>query len=262
MKYIAHRVFADNRPIEPIRHDGSVRLDGVELDIRSDQSGNPCIDHAPVFQLRSARRAQIPKSFQAASYFLAKRFPELNTLMLDVKSTAAAHSIGRHLATEQHPFKIAFNCWHDDDVQVLRSYLPDAVIYFCIVPIFSRRIPLGRFRDLYVCNSYPFVTSRTGFQPRHSKMNQHNVNVKLISPKRLNIHLPKGINGICVHRLFCNSDVAAYAEERGIGVSVYGLSAADKRKIARYRDFADYAIIGLDRSGRGRRTSNSRDSVT
>ena len=261
MQLIAHRVFADNRPFEPLSLHGGYHLSGVEMDVRSDERGKAFIDHAPVFQLRASRRRTIPKSLQGAVHYLANAYPDLDVLMLDVKSEAAAEAAGRYIAETPPPFRLVFNCWHGKDVAALRRYVPDAVVYFCIVPILARRIPKGRFRDLYVCNSFPFVSSRHRFEPKQGKTNRHNVNVKLLTKRRLNMYLPKGINGLCVHSMFCSDELADYAAEKGLGLSVYGLGASDRRRLDRISSFADYAIIGSRRAGRDRRTRNNPDSV-
>lgn len=261
MRVIAHRVFADNRPIELPRFGGALPPDGVELDIRVDADGRPQVYHGPVFKFRSARRVQIPKSLQAAAHFLTTEVPGLECLMLDIKSAAAADAVGQFIAKHPQELSLVFNCWHEDDVAILRSYLPDATIYYCIVPIFSRRVPKGRLRDLFVCNSYPFVTSRRSFMPRHGKDNQHNVNVKLIPARRLSMHLPRDIDGICLHKLFFSDEIAEFAAGRGLGLSVYGLSHKNKRRLSRIADAADYAIIGLPRPRRFRLPSNNRDKA-
>ncbi|MEO1490633.1 MAG: hypothetical protein AAFV19_00585 [Pseudomonadota bacterium] len=245
MQLIAHRVFADNRPIELPQFDGPVAPHGVELDIRADSEGRPQVYHAPVFNVRRSRRVRIPKSLQAAEHFLTSEAPDLECLMLDIKSAAAAEAVGRYVAENGMALPLVFNCWHEDDVATLRRYVPDAVIYYVIVPIVSRRVPRGRFRDLFVCNSYPFVSSRSAFTPRHDKANQHNVNVKLLSRKRsLRMTLPYGISGICVHKLFYSDDLVEMAGARGIGVAVYGLSQRNLRRLRRLEGKADYAIVG------------------
>lgn len=245
MQLIAHRIFADNRPIELPQFDGPVAPHGVELDIRADDDGNPLVSHAPVFRMRRWRKVQIPKSLKAAEHFLTNEVPELKCLMLDIKSSAAAEAVGRYVAQNGMALPMVFNCWHEDDVEILRRHVPDAVIYYVIVPIMSRRVPRGRFRDLFICNSYPFVSSRRAFTPRHDKANQHKVNVKLLSRKRsLHMALPRGITGICVHKLFFSDDLAEMAEGRELGVAVYGLSQRNTRQLRDLETKADYAIVG------------------
>ncbi|MEM1345445.1 MAG: hypothetical protein AAGI34_12815, partial [Pseudomonadota bacterium] len=58
MQIIAHRVFPDTNPIEPLATDAALPLAGVELDIRVDDAGNPVVYHAPLFLLRRHRLAQ------------------------------------------------------------------------------------------------------------------------------------------------------------------------------------------------------------
>lgn len=245
MQLIAHRVFADNRPIELPHFDGPVTPHGVELDIRADAEGRPQVYHAPVFNVRRSRRVRIPKSLQAAEHFLKLEVPDLQCLMLDIKSAAAAEAVGRYVAENGAALPIVFNCWHEDDVAILRRHVPNALIYYVIVPIVSRRVPRGRLRDLFVCNSYPFVTTRQSFTPRHDKANQHNVNVKLLSRRRsLQMTLPPGISGICVHKLFFSDSLARLAEDRDLGVAVYGLSQRNTQRLRRLEGKADYAIIG------------------
>lgn len=261
MHLIGHRAFDDEKPIQPFQVDGAGRLSGVELDIRCNSEGALVIDHAPVFMLRSRRLKHIPKSIQAGLFFLANEFPGLNRLMLDVKSTRAAAALGAYLADHPQPFALVFNCWHGDDVAAIRTHLPEAEIYYCLAPIFSRRVPQGRFNDLYLSNSFPFFSSRRRFKPALGKPNRHNLNVKLISSKKLEAHLPDDIDGICVHRLFCGAELQAFAGLRKLGVAVYGIAGFDAKQLAKVAPFADYAIIRSGKQGRRRRSRNSHGTL-
>ena len=263
MRFIAHRVFGDHQPIQPIESVRSLPLHGVELDVRLSTSGEPVIDHAPVFMLRSHRRAQIPKSFHAAIHFLSTRLPTLEYVLLDIKSGEAASAVGLYLAgRDDLPFEVIFNCWHADDVLALKAALPDAFVLFCLAPVFTRRIPRGRFRDLYLFNSFPFVHSRQGFRPKEDKPNRHNINVKLISRETLNAYLPRAIDGLCVHRVFCAPELVAFAQSRGLKVAVYGLRYEKPAMLDRVRPFADFAMVRGTRRARPKAPSNSLDSVT
>ncbi len=257
MRVIGHRVFKDDEPIRPFRTDGTRRLDGVELDIRSDENGMVWVDHAPIFQLRSRRLAHIPKSFHAAVHFLSEEIDDLEILMLDIKSAAAARALGRYLEGRHLPFSLVFNCWHADEVVALREYLPAAQIFFCLAPIFAKRIPKGRFRDLYVSNSFPFLSTSRKFKPKLDKTNRHNLNVKLISSREFEAHLPDGIDGVCVHRMFCRPELISFSRRQSLGISVYGLAASKAKKLDRVSAFADYAIISGRRQAQPETPTNN-----
>ncbi len=242
LRLIAHRVFADEAPLAPIRLVGGAPCSGVELDIRCAADGEPWVYHAPVFQIRTERRKRVPKPFGAAMRFLAEHTPWVEVVLLDVKSMEAAAAVSRHLAYNPPPFEVVFTCWHPDEAAVLRLRLPEARILFCVAPIFARRAP-RRLRDLYVYNSYPFVSSRRRFAPKLGKENRHNINVKLICSRRLAAALPRQIDGLCVHRIFCSDDLPAFAEQRGLELAVYGLDIKREARLREVGAFADYAII-------------------
>ncbi|MFO7856514.1 MAG: hypothetical protein R6V44_15110 [Paracoccaceae bacterium] len=248
-RLIAHRVFDDGAPLGAASVADLDRFDGIELDIRCGEDGEPHIEHAPVFRLRS-RRKRVPQRFDAALEFLSARTPELRTVLLDLKSAAAADGVGRLLARNPPPFETVFNCWHAADVAALRRRLPSARVLFAVAPIFARRAPRGRLRDLYLCNSYPFLHHRRGYRPPEGKANGHGINVKLISTRRLSAFLPPAVDGLCVHRLFCNADLLDFARARGLGLAVYGLDPDKPERIARVAAFADYAIVSRPRKRR------------
>ncbi|MBY8977468.1 hypothetical protein KHP62_16770 [Rhodobacteraceae bacterium NNCM2] len=259
MRLIGHRVFKDDEPIRPFQTDGTLRLDGVELDIRCDSAGMVSVYHAPFFQLRSKRLAHIPKSLRAALHFLSEKIEGLSVVMLDVKSTKAADALGRYLTGVTLPFELVFNCWHGDDVAALRRHLPRAEIFYCLAPIFARRIPKGRFSDLYVCNSFPFLSSTSRFKPKHAKTNRHNLNVQLISSREFEAHLPRGIDGVCVHRMFCKPELIELAGRRDLGIAVYGISASKAKRLQRVSAFADYAIVSDRKQPRPETTTSNLD---
>ncbi|MEM6422829.1 MAG: hypothetical protein AAF698_09590, partial [Pseudomonadota bacterium] len=220
--------------------DGRARLDGVELDIRVDAAGNAMIDHAPLFLLRRRRLAQVPKSLRAAVFFLASEAPELDVLMLDIKSERAAEAVARQLPELAPPFRLVFNCWHAGPLKVLREAFRNAELHYCLVPIFADRLPRTRYRDLFLCNAFPFVHARRRFHPAEEKANAHAVNVRLLKPEALK--LLDGVDGICVHRLFCTTELLNTAQARGLKLSVYGLRAG-RRRLARLAPVIDYAIV-------------------
>lgn len=248
-RLIAHRVFDDGAPLGAAAVADLDRFDGVELDIRCGEDGEAHVEHAPVFRFRSKRR-RVPQRFDDALSFLAERTPELKTVLLDLKSAAAADRVGRSLAESPPPFETVFNCWHAADVAALRGRLPEARVFFAVAPIFARRTPRGRLRDLYLCNTYPFLHARRGYRPSEAKANGHGINVKLISTRRLSAFLPAAVDGLCVHRLFCNADLLEFARARGLGLAVYGLDPDRPERIARVAGFADYAIVSRPRRRR------------
>lgn len=254
MKVIAHRVFPDAEPIEPFGASDTIRMDGVELDVRVDEAGAAMIDHAPLFRLPRRRLARVPKSLSAAVSFLAEETPDLDVLMLDIKSTRAAEAVARQLPELAPPFRLVFTCWHVEPMKVLRETFDDAEVHYCLVPIFADRLPRTRHRDLFLYNSFPFIYSRRRFSPADDKANAHAVNVRLLKPERLK--LPAGVDGICVHRLFCRPELVRTVRARGLKLSVYGLKAG-KKKLERLAPVIDYAIVrGLVRD-QSDTTSNS-----
>ena len=245
MYVIAHRIFRDTEPIEPFDVAGHVKLDGGELDVRGGQSGMAMIDHAPLFMLRRSRLAQIPKSLGAAIHFLSGEAPELDVLMLDIKSSRAAESVARQLPEIAPPFRLIFNCWHVAPLKVLREAFQNAELHFCLAPIFADRVPRTRFRDLYLHNAFPFIHSRRHFSPAEDKVNAHALNVRLMKPETLTGL--SGAHGICVHRLFCTPELIKAARSRGLKLSVYGLKAGSRR-LRQLEPSIDYAIVrGLGR---------------
>ena len=261
IRLIAHRVFADEAPLAPIRLVGGAPCHGVELDIRCAPDGEPWVYHAPVFQLRTERRKRIPKPLPEAIRFMADHMPWVEVVLLDVKSVEAAAAVSRHLAYNPPPFDVVFTCWHPDEAAILRQRLPDAKVMFCIAPIFARRAP-RRLRDLYLYNSYPFVSSRRRFAPKHGKENRHNINVKLICSRRLSAALPREIDGLCVHRIFCSDDLAAFADARGLGLAVYGLDLRREDRLREVGGIADYAIIRGAAQARQSAPMHSLDTAT
>lgn len=254
MQIIAHRIFRDTDPIEPLAFDGRLQLSGVELDIRASADGEPMVDHAPIFLLRRRRLAQIPKSLRAAIHFLAREFPELDLLMLDIKSMRAAEAVVRLLPDLALPFRLIFNCWHRTEVRILRAAFPAAEIHFCLAPIVSNRLSRTRFRDLYLCNAFPFIHAHRRFTPLGDKVNAHSVNIRMIAPDRL--PLPGGVDGICVHRLFCTPELIGTVRRSDLRLSVFGLRAG-RRRLAHLAPLIDYAIVGSLGRGRPDTPSNS-----
>ncbi|MEM1315460.1 MAG: hypothetical protein AAGI51_12945 [Pseudomonadota bacterium] len=218
------------------------RFDGVELDLREGEDGEARIEHAPVFRIR-ARSRRVPRRFSEAMAMLARKAPHLRAALLDVKTARAAEQAGAALAAAPTPFQPIFNCWHADDIHALRRRLPDAKVMFVTAPIFARRAPRGRLRDLYLSNSYPFVRSRRLFLPKAEKSNGHAINVKLISKRRLRAFVPPTADGLCVHRLFCTPPLVEFAKERGLELAVYGLDDEDLDPDGRVARAADYAIL-------------------
>ena len=256
LRYIAHRVFDDDRPIEPFPVSDNLPCDGVELDVRSDESGAPVIWHGPVFRLRRKNR-QIPKALTDAVDFLTTYASSLEVIMIDVKSAAAAEAVGRVLQKLQCGFEFVFTCWHWDDARILRLHMPKAQILFCMAPIFAPRAPSGRKRDLYLSNSFPFISTRSRFSPNPDKANRHNINVKLITRRRPSLLLPPEVNGICAHRIFWSDRLVDYVEERELRAAVYGLPNRRTGRLADIGNFADYAIIRSPRMGQHTTPNNS-----
>ena len=249
MQLIAHRLYddaAELRQIDRGRLDG---VQGVELDLRCDPSGETVIHHSPVFRARSGAPRHPRKPLRDAIGFLGEVAPHLQTLLLDVKTLEAAGCAASSIARERPRFDVAFACWRAEEVRAIRKELPGAMILFCLAPIFLRRTPRGRLRDLYICNSFPFIASARAFEPKLDKPNRHNINVKLICKERLAARLPRGVDGLCVHRLFHREELIDFAAARGLRTAVYGLPASDHPRTHALRGVADFAIVKGPRSG-------------
>lgn len=263
MKYIAHRVFKDGETFDGF---DARRLDGyhgVELDIREDGRGGVCINHAPVFLRRRGPVNLSGRSLCDAVALFSESCPSLELLFLDVKTLAAAEILADKVAKAEIPFQTVFNCWHVDEVRAIRDRLPDATVFFCVAPIFSARAPRGKLNDLYVSNSFPFISRSSRFQPHDDKANGHHINVKLISSRTLEATLPDAIDGVCVHRIFRSNALMEFIASRGLKAAFYGLPSRAHPRTQALADVADYAIIRkespLRRGFRRASTTHSRD---
>ena len=243
MKFIAHRVFKDGESFDGFDAQRLLGYHGVELDIRDDGHGGVCINHAPLFRRRRGPVDLSGRALCDAVALFAESCPTLETLFLDVKTQTAASILAEKVGRAEIPFGTVFICWHADEVRAIRERLPEATIFFCIAPIFTGRVPRGRIRDLYVSNSFPFVSRSSRFQPDDEKENRHNINVQLISRRTLDATLPDGIDGVCVHRIFHSAALMAFMEARGLKAAFYGLPSRAHPRTQALSGCADYAII-------------------
>jgi hypothetical protein len=243
MRFIAHRVFKDGETFDGFDARRLHGYHGVELDIREDGRGDVCINHAPLFLRRRGSAAVSGRALCDAIAVFAECLSTLEVLFLDVKSRSAAEILARKVARSEIPFETVFNCWHPDDVQAVRDVLPEATIFFCVAPIFTERTPRGRLSDLYISNSFPFVTRSSRFQPDDDKDNRHNINVKLISCRTLEADLPEAIDGVCVHRIFRSPALMAFIAQRGLKAAFYGLPSRGHPRTRALAPHADFAIV-------------------
>lgn len=242
MKFVAHRIFKDGETFDGF---DARRLDGyhgVELDIREDGRGGVCINHAPLFRRRRGPLDQSGRGLCDAVALFAENCPSLELLFLDVKTLAAASILAEKIAKAEVPFRTVFNCWHADEVRAIRARLPEATVFFCVAPIFGSRVP-RRLSDLYLSNSFPFVSRSSRFQPDDEKTNGHHINVKLISSRTLEASLPEAIDGVCVHRIFRSPALMDFIAARGLKVAFYGLPSRSHPRTRDLDGVADYAII-------------------
>jgi hypothetical protein len=243
MKFIAHRVFKDGETFDGF---DARRLDGyhgVELDVREDGLGGVCINHAPVFRRKRGPVDLSGRALCDAVALFAENCPSLELLFLDVKTLAAAEILADKVSKAEIPFRTVFNCWHADEVRAIRQRLPEATVFFCVAPIFSARAPKNRLNDLYVSNSFPFISRSSRFQPQDDKANGHHINVKLISSRTLEASLPEAIDGVCVHRIFRSAALMEFIAARGLKAAFYGLPSRGHARTQALADVADYAII-------------------
>lgn len=263
MRLIAHRVIDDRGSLADLAAYRERAFDGVELDVRQDLDGELVVRHSPVFAIpKRSRRADRPRMEMALSDALGRLeavTPAINTVVLDIKCLTAAEAVGKQIADAPPPFETAFICWHRDEAAAIRRRLPDATIYFCLAPIFSRRLGRVMPADLYLFNSFPFLARSRRFLPRAVQRNSHNINVRLFGSLRAVDAIPPEANGICLHKLFCSRALIAYARRSGLRVAVYGLSSADAPKVRAFRDLID---VGIIRASRGRRRRPDASVVT
>ena len=243
MRFIAHRVFEDRHPVSWLERLDLTAFHGVELDVRDDGAGQATVEHSPLFRVRHARRRRVLKPLDSALGYLTDHAPHLDLMLLDIKCEAAAELAATHVAASRLPFEVMFNCWHAAEVRAIRETLPGARILFTVAPILTRKVPRGRYRDLYLSNSFPFLRSSLRYAPRAEKANRHNINVKLISTAQLTAILPRRIDGVCLHRFFWSEEFADFTARRGLCTAVYGLPSRTHRKLGRIAGHADYAIV-------------------
>ncbi len=243
MQIIAHRFYDDAAALDQFDRRRAAQVQGVEIDLRHDADGDVVIRHSPLFRARSGERLYPRKPFADALGLLSEIGPGLETLLLDVKSREAAGLAATQIARARPRFDVAFACWRAEEVAAIRESLPGALVLFCVAPIFLRRGPRGRLRDLYVSNAFPFVASTRASRPRYEKSNLHNINVKLICRRRLAARLPKGVDGLCVHRVFHRAPLIDFAAARGLRTAVYGLPSYDHPRTQALDGVADFAIV-------------------
>ena len=243
MKFIAHRVFKDGETFDGFDAHRLAGYHGVELDIREDGRGGVCINHAPVFLRRRGPADLSGRALCDAVALFAENCPSLELLFLDVKTLAAAEILADKVAKAEIPFTTVFNCWHADEVRAIRERLPHATVFFCVAPIFASRAPKGRLNDLYVSNSFPFISRSSRFMPDEEKGNGHHINVKLISSRTLEASLPEAIDGVCVHRIFRSAALMEFIAARGLKAAFYGLPSRSHPRTQALDGCADYAII-------------------
>lgn len=245
MKFIAHRVFKDGETFGRLDAARLSGYHGVELDLRDDGRGGVCVNHAPLF--RRSRVELSGRSLQDAVEVFGESLPSLEFLFLDVKTQAAAAILADLVARGGLPIPAMFNCWHAAEVRTIRDRVPDATIFFCIAPIFTRRLARRRFNDLYVSNSFPFFSRSARFTPDEDKENRHSINVKLICPESLDATLPDAIDGVCVHRIFHSPRLMTLLAARGLKSAVYGLPSRGHPRTQALDGEADFAIIRKER---------------
>jgi glycerophosphoryl diester phosphodiesterase len=242
MQFIAHRIFDDREELDRFCRTRVEGCHGVELDVREGADGAAVIHHTPVFHPAPGRPAYALKPLCAAIDLLAQSGAGLETLFLDVKSARAGALAARHVRATRPPFDVAFTCWRPEDVAAVRDELPGARVLYVVAPIMVRRAP-KRLSDLWLCNSFPFLVTSKRFTPKVDKTNRHNINVRMVSTERLAEALPRGVDGLCVHRIFTSDRLLDFAEARDLRLAVYGLKSRDHPKISALEDAADYAIV-------------------
>lgn len=256
MQRIAHRVFNDRGGLSDLTRYREAAFDGVEFDLRLDPDGVLVVRHSPVIAL-PRRRSRTSKygqtSLESALLRLEELDPRPQSVFLDIKCITAAEAVISHI--EKTPLKFALNfiCWHADEVALIRRHMPNAVIYFCLAPIFSRALGRVLPDDIYLFNAFPYLARSGRFAPRLVQRNRHNINVRLFSSLQSAGAMPSEADGVCLHQLFCSRALALYAKRAGLKVAVYGLSSTEARKARAYRDLIDVAIINEKRRRPGLR---------
>lgn len=246
MKRIAHRAIDDRGDLADFARYRETAFDGVELDIRRDQDGAIVVRHSPIFTWRSRQRPADPARRRMLLGEALDRIealtPAVGTVFLDIKCVTAAEGAAKLVQERAGKLDVAFICWLRDDVDAIRARLPEAQIYYCLAPIFSRRLGRVLPDDLYLFNAFPYLARSGRFSPRVVQANRHNINVRLFTSLKAG-EMPAAADGICLHRLFCSRALVLFAKRAGLKVAVYGLPSAETSRIRAYGDLIDIAII-------------------
>lgn len=246
MKIIAHRPFRDEHPMERFDPSCLADFDGLELDLRSIADGEVTVLHGAIVT-RSRRPANgAAKPLEGVIERISAGSAPVDLVFLDVKSSQAARQARRARELLPATAEVSFICWHEDDVRILNETFPDAGKFYGIAPIWENRLNRHFPEDFFVFNTFPYFAGARRFRPRARQFNQHNIYVGRLGAARMASRLPEGVTGLCFHKVFFKSEIAALARQEGLRVAVYGFRSLRDPKIEQLAKLIDYAIVDPD----------------
>lgn len=261
VKLIAHRIFPDRRALDEFDSSRVRDFDGVELDVRLHANGETYVYHSPIFDSRLRRRRNPTNRFERALELLAELENGPRLLFLDIKCPRSAEQVAGFIRGRNLGFELAFNCWQEPAIDAIRRLLPDAAIFFCIAPIFSKRLAKIMKEDFHVYNRYPFVKAAERFEPDLDRFNGHNINFKIFTEENADLIAPQGADGVCLHRVFFCESLVEFTERRKLKTAVYGIRSRGSRLLKSAGDHIDMAIISGEKRGRRRIADDAKDDA-
>lgn len=243
-RLIAHRPFRDEHEAADFDPSCLNGFEGVELDLRSHGDGPTTVFHAPMLTHRRRPTAKRPpKSLEAVFQQLSRADEATRFFLLDLKTHAAAQRLPETLKLIDQSAEVAFLCWHPTDVASVLAVRPDAKVFWGMAPLPDPRVIRWLPSEFVLFNGFPFVASPRRFRPRARQYNQHNIHVRRAKEPTLTQNLPRGVSGICFHKVFYRPSLAATAHREGLEVAVYGFLSQSDPKIAEIAERVDYTIV-------------------
>lgn len=232
-------------------------FDGAEIDIRLDAEGAIAVFHSPILTLARRPARGAVKELGHVLAMLAENDASRRLLFLDVKTKAAAERVGELLERLEPQCDVAFICWHQDALAPLRDAQPEARLFLGVAPYRAARLTRRLPTDFYVFNRFPYVAKARRYRPAERQFNQHNINVRRFDLCDVAASVPRGVTGLCFHKVFFDPRLARAARRRGLEIALYGFTTRRDPKIDRLDRHIDFAIVdperNRDRRGRGAR---------
>ena len=260
VKLIAHRIFHDRRTLEEFDSTRVRNFDGVELDVRRHENGETYVYHSPVFDHRFRRKRNPTNRFEEAVELLAELDNPPRLLFLDIKCPRSAEHVASFVRRRDLGFEVVFNCWQEPAIAAIRKLLPDAPIFVCIAPIFSKRLAKIMKEDFHVYNRYPFIRAADRFELDQARFNGHNINFKIFTQENADLIAPQGADGVCLHRVFFCEALIEFARRRKLKTAVYGIRSRTSKVLRAAGEHIDMAIISGEK--RKQRVEQQGDAAT